>query len=298
MLDKKELLEEIEIFEKLDIIYILEVLQNKLDDNNEIRADKTIELDSNMIETIKELLSALVRHSDNFRKIFNLALVEIDSYNKVANIDIEDTNISKENIEFLYALLKNIALNHQGFGDNVAGDKTTHNTNSVNISGSNSGDIIINTKDIDYASKLKNILSNLPIGNILFNAPKNISLNESKKAILRISKQSIDISNLPQNNQQIEEKLEIYSFMSAKLMSFDFDIMNNNHEEQAIGEKDFTEWSWYITPKIQKDKGVLLLRISIRIPLDKNKEEKKDLPLFEKNIDILVKEDKILETGE
>jgi Leucine-rich repeat (LRR) protein len=190
--------------------------------------------------------------------------------------------------------------NHEGSGDNVGGDKIRK---SVKVDGNNQG--IINTgngntilynyeKKTDYSEQLKTILAGLPIGNIIFDAPKDIYYDEKKDVILRISKNVILTDDLSKENQIVKDNVKISPFMKARLLSDDFKINTLNNEEQIIDDSDFTEWKWSISPeeKLEKD-GILRLRITIRIPIDIHREELKDMPIFEKTIAIYVKKAKI-----
>jgi len=183
---------------------------------------------------------------------------------------------------------------------NIGGNKIYK---SVKVDGNNQG--IINTGNgntilynyenkTDYSEQLKTILARLPIGNIIFDAPKDIYYDEKKDVTLRISKNAIPTDNLSKENQIVKDNVKISPFMKARLLSDDFKINTLNNEEQIIDDSDFTEWKWSISPeeKLEKD-GILRLRITIRIPIDIHREELKDMPIFEKIIAIYVKKAKI-----
>jgi len=303
-----ELIEKIELYEKLDVKYILKELERSYAIHH--FSDENIPLNNEHVELIIKAFSFLIEFDEEFFQKFQDAKEIIETKNKVADTEINEYLLSENEIY----LLSHKMLEIDNFSEEFEEIRwkinmlwlefarkhgefyNSYQTKNIAIGRDNSGNIItgdyntiIRQSDIDYEQKLKFIIDKLPFGGIVFNAPKTIIQEESKQVTLRISKKSIKTDDLPKENFQLEQKVKISSFMSAKLMSFDFNIMALNHEEQLIDDETFTEWLWDITPKVQKEKGRLYLRITIRIPLSSDKEERKDLPIFERSIDILVK---------
>jgi len=327
VVDKKALIAEIELFGKLDVKYVLEALPRDTFLPIVYGYGKSVKLSNNNIEFFKECLYTLIELDDDFSKDFFIALNKVSQKNKVANIDKQNTSIAPRDIELLYYLLKqqtdsteikaltqtfkrkffilddeiikfsepSLTQMHYGDGDNIGGDKIIHDR-SVNVDGSNTGVIVtgdhntvIHHKEVDFNKKLERELNRLTVGNMAFNTPQEMFYDETKEVTLRIFKEIILVNDLPQENQTIQQEIKISKFMKAILISNDFDIMAPSSEEQIIDNISPTEWKWYITPKSSKKEAKIYLTVTVRIPLFENREEKKDIAVFVRNINILLK---------
>ncbi len=307
MVDKEKLLEEIELFGKLDIKYVLEELKSsyKLPYNS----NEYLTLDEEVTETIIKVLYFLIEHDDEFVDKFQDALKKVESKNKVADTEIKDILLGEGEIYLLQQKLhKNpktrkkiedlsfkidmiwlelISRNHTYYAS-YQGDKINAHNYFENIN--NDGTININNhKEIDFEQKLQEELYKLTMGNMIFNTPREMLFDETKEVTLRISRDSIMLNDLPIENQTIEQEIKISSFMKAILKSNDFDIMALNSEEQIIDNSTATEWKWDITPNVEKAQSIIYLTITVRIPLSENKEVKRDIPVYKRKIRILLK---------
>ena len=310
IVDKAKLIEEIELFGKLDIKYVLEELFG-----SSYTQSNAVAVDSEMLESIIKALYFLIQHDEEFAQRFQKALILVEKLNKVADSENSELGINPNDIERLFALLQKsqsaspintpidtlkmqealnqfttnfMIQNHHGSGDNIDGDKIEAHNYIENIN--NDGTInVINHKEIDFEQKLQEELDKLSMGNMAFNTPSEMLYDETKEVTLRISRDTIMVNDLPIENQTITQEIKISSFMKATLKSNDFDIMALNSEEQIIDGSSPTEWKWDITPKVQKEESRIYLTITVRIPLSENKEVKKDIPVYKRKIRILLK---------
>jgi len=215
-----------------------------------------------------------------------------------------------------------ITQTHTGSGDNVAGNKVVNN-NGISIGGSNSGAVVsgnghtvtvnnterkidaknyfekidssgtinftsYHNEEIDYPQKIQEELNKLTVGNMIFNTPREMFFDESKVVTLRISKNDILTNDLTES-EMIQEKIKISPKIKATLLSSDFDIISLNEEEQVVGNIETTEWKWSITSKLPKAQSNIYLRVSVVLILSENREEKKDIPVVERNIKIALR---------
>ena len=326
MLNKKELIKKIELFDKLDIKYILELLQKSKEIDS---VDKRIELTSDISELVRECLSILVEIDDIFIVEFQKALDKLKEQSRVGYIDRDIVEINRDNLYIIYLALDNssstkalslhkkvqsILMDIDNIHISLIGDKIKNIDfmdgmdgmdslmfdrgidRDISIGEDNFGTVItgdnntvIHHTEIDLNKKLEEELNNLSIGNMIFNTPQEMFFDETKEVTLRISKDIILINDLPKENQTISKQIKISSYMKAVLQSHDFDIMALNSEEQIVDNSTSTEWKWDITPKVKKEKSKIYLRVTVRIPLSEIKEVKKDIPVFKREIKILLK---------
>lgn len=103
-MNTEELIEEIEIFEKLDVKYLLEELEKKsaLDFNQTTQTP--LKLTNELSELIVESLIILVKNDKKFALDVQSAMIEVNKRNKVADIAIVELFIGT-GIGFLLGLL-------------------------------------------------------------------------------------------------------------------------------------------------------------------------------------------------
>ena len=88
MVNREALIEEIELFEKLDIKYLLEELEKSSDPKFTNSKQQPIELDEETSELISESLIVLIEEDETFAQTVEEALIEVDKRNKVADIEL------------------------------------------------------------------------------------------------------------------------------------------------------------------------------------------------------------------
>jgi len=256
-----------------------------------------IEIQSNEIpQKDINLLYALLQNQPKGSKTKKLIDAFIEKFNIFEEISLADDfyniNFSLDTVYESMKYDKNI----DNFDRVLVPKMSETRDNRVDIGGDNSGTIItgdgntvVNHTEIDFNKKLEEELAKLTIGNLIFNTPEEMFVDETREVTLRISKDIILVNDLPKENQTIQQEIKISQFMKAVLKSHDFDIMALNSEEQIIDSSTATEWKWDITPKVPKAGAKIYLTVTVRIPLSDNKEVKKDIPVFKRNINILLK---------
>jgi len=104
MINREELIEEIEIFEKLDVKYLLEELEKKSSLDFSKSTQKALVLDNEITELIIKSLILLVKEDETFALDVQEAMLEVNKRNKVADIAIAELFIGT-GIGFLLGLL-------------------------------------------------------------------------------------------------------------------------------------------------------------------------------------------------
>jgi len=105
MVNREALIEEIELFEKLDIKYLLEELEKSSSVKCTNPSQEPIVLDDEMVELISKNLIVLIEKDEAFAQAVEKALVEVEKRNKVADIELVNIAIGS-GVTFLLCLLK------------------------------------------------------------------------------------------------------------------------------------------------------------------------------------------------
>lgn len=96
------------------------------------------------------------------------------------------------------------------------------------------------------------ILSSMKLGNIAFNVPENMNIDEAKQVQLLLSLQD-PIEELKKSLQDEGKKygasIQVGSRMEARLKGQKFTITAITPEVQAVSESSQTEWKWEVQPK-------------------------------------------------
>jgi hypothetical protein len=88
-------------------------------------------------------------------------------------------------------------------------------------------------------------------GNLAFNAPTSLQLNESAEIALVVGQASTQSLKkiLPNNGvQQVARQVDLSSRMEAKLTGIDFHIQLETARVQTVGVLTTTQWRWQIEP--------------------------------------------------
>ena len=104
MLNHDELIDEIELFGKLDVKYILEELRK----DNSYSTNDTLILDNQTVELIRDSFSILVKEDNIFAELFQKALENSQNKNKVADITIGSFSIETMDLFILLFFLSPI----------------------------------------------------------------------------------------------------------------------------------------------------------------------------------------------
>ena len=124
------------------------------------------------------------------------------------------------------------------------------------------------------------ILHTMQLGNIAFNAPTSMDLDETVRIQLLLGiKQTIE--ELKQNIKVEIEKKHLFGdieaarikvaplIMQAHLEGYSFDIKSITPDEQPISSEITTEWLWEVIPK-SSGIGILSLTLNAKLPIEGN----------------------------
>lgn len=137
---------------------------------------------------------------------------------------------------------------------------------------------------------VENELKKLSPGQILFNVPQEMKVGIKERVEVRITKTITE--DLPKGLKgrglpQIEG-IMVNTLMGVRLNKDDnFYINALSHEEQIVAGEGFTQWDWDVTP-LESGIQSLLLTVTVRIKIPNFDEEKKDYPVFERQIKVKV----------
>ncbi len=117
-------------------------------------------------------------------------------------------------------------------------------------------------------NELDRILQAAPWGNIAFNHPETMTLQETRVIELLLD-MHLPMDSLKQRIQAEGKKLgariRVFPRMRAELISKDFDIAALTPAEQLISHMEPTIWKWQIRPL---KKGVALLHLTLSAPIE------------------------------
>ncbi len=108
---------------------------------------------------------------------------------------------------------------------------------------------------------VEEIVSNLEWGNIAFDTPKKMKLEESKIIELLLSPtQSVqELQSSLKSHEQIESaRIQISNLMEANLSGIGFKIEALVRQEQAVSRSKTTQWKWEVTPTKDGDQNLSL----------------------------------------
>jgi hypothetical protein len=143
-------------------------------------------------------------------------------------------------------------------------------------------------KAVNWVSTVRNEINDLPLGQILFNPPKEMKVGQTERIVVRIS-QNLHINLLENLRGKGLPEISIEkvgSFMKVKLTGESFKVKAFNEEGQLVLDNSITEWAWDVLPLKSGAKKLHLL-ISVRIKLSFG-EEKKDFPIIDKDVKVNV----------
>ena len=124
------------------------------------------------------------------------------------------------------------------------------------------------------------ILHTMQLGNIAFNAPTSMDLDETVRIQLLLGIKKT-IEELKQNIKVEIEKKHLFGdieaarikvaplIMQAHLEGYSFDIKSITPDEQPISSEITTEWLWEVIPK-SSGIGILSLTLNAKLPIEGN----------------------------
>ena len=150
--------------------------------------------------------------------------------------------------------------------------------------------ILTPTPTLSPAEIVKREFERLSPGQILFSAAKEMTLDVKERVEVRIAKgEAVDLGEgLKGRGEPQVSKIRVNTFMAARLAGGDeFDIKALNNEEQFVEDERYTQWNWDVVP-LQPGISTLYLTVSVRIKIPDHDEERKDYPVFEKQVKVRV----------
>ena len=93
-------------------------------------------------------------------------------------------------------------------------------------------------------------LKELPMGNILFNPPKEMEVGGTELVEVRITQNITEnlTKGLEGRGDPLINETKISATMKVRLTGKNFKIVPQSEEEQIIGSDRYTEWEFYVTP--------------------------------------------------
>lgn len=134
------------------------------------------------------------------------------------------------------------------------------------------------------------------VGLIAYSVPEEMAVGKNYSVKIRISKEDVkDVLINGNNDISINDKkiksvvtidnVRVSNIMSAALTGTDddFKIESLSTETQDIEDQGYTEWEWNVKP-LKSGKNVL--KLLVKVKLEKEESVFKDIVVFEKNISI------------
>ena len=94
------------------------------------------------------------------------------------------------------------------------------------------------------------ILKKLPMGEVLFNAPKEMKVGETELVEVRISQNITEnlTKELKGRGEPEIRETKVSPYMKVRLAGINFDIDPQNGAEQIIERDKYTHWEFHVTP--------------------------------------------------
>jgi hypothetical protein len=116
---------------------------------------------------------------------------------------------------------------------------------------------------------VQDTLDQLSVGKILFNVPEEMKVGETERIEVRIAKavtNNFDYK-LQGRGKPVIENIKFGTITEVKLEGNSFDIKGISTGSQIVGAKEYTEWSWNVTPKESGEQTLsLIVSVKIKIP--------------------------------
>ena len=142
-------------------------------------------------------------------------------------------------------------------------------------------------------------IHNKPIGNILYNPPKKMTLHNTERIEVRIGHEKLAATGLVGTGEIVRDELPISEVMSVRLCCGDpaedhpFDIIALNPDRQIVDKTGYTQWAFNVTPR-KSGKQFLDLSVSAHYTYPNGETRTKDSPV--KTDQILINVDTKKET--
>jgi hypothetical protein len=137
--------------------------------------------------------------------------------------------------------------------------------------------------------RVDDVLDQLETGNVAFNAPQRLNLEETAviHLALSLSKTIADLKELiTEDGEVVGHAVQVSDRMEARLTGPNFAITAITPEVQAVGRSGMTEWRWEVTPKLE-GKHNLHLTLTAIIDVD-GRQTQRSIRTLDYEIEIFV----------
>ena len=144
-------------------------------------------------------------------------------------------------------------------------------------------------KSASIFSAVDEALAKMQIGNIAFNSPSPMNVDDSARVELRLDLQlppSTLIKTISARGVVEYATIKVSDRMTAHLYGDDFAITANTPETQAISGRESTSWQWTVKPKTA-GQCELCLNLTAIIDIDGSREER-NIETFSRTIQVIV----------
>jgi hypothetical protein len=143
--------------------------------------------------------------------------------------------------------------------------------------------------DFPVPNSVDQLLNEMDLGSIAFNAPTEINIDDTPQIQLILSltdtaeqlKQSITAAG-----DKLGAKIKVSNRMEARLTGYQFQITKVTPEVQAVSRNEQTEWKWEIEPK-EAGRHNLYLTINALLEID-GQSTPRSIKTFDKQIEVHV----------
>jgi hypothetical protein len=129
-------------------------------------------------------------------------------------------------------------------------------------------------------------LKGLSFGNIIFNTPEEMKINEKFIVKLILSPDKIKVENVPKTGRVSIDKAKIDRSMESTLVGTGFDIKEVTPSVLATSMIEDTTWMWEVA-SIKAGDQILCVNLSVKIDLDGEKVSR-TIKTFEKTIHVKI----------
>ncbi len=142
---------------------------------------------------------------------------------------------------------------------------------------------------LNPTSEVDKALQQLPKGNITYNAPKSMNLDDTATIELYLSLNKT-VEQLKQRikyaGAKVGERITVSDIMQAELSGTNFSVNPVTPKEQAVSSTGTTTWKWEIAPKKE---GIHTLHLCLAVVLDVNgKSRSRSIGTYQEDIEVKV----------
>jgi hypothetical protein len=122
---------------------------------------------------------------------------------------------------------------------------------------------------LDIDKIVQDAIDQLTVGKILFNIPEEMQVGKTERIEARIAKTITEDFNdkLQGNGKPIIQDIKFGAVTEVKLEGNGFDIKGISTGSLVTGGKEYTEWSWDVTPNKRGERTLsLIVSAKIKIP--------------------------------